>query len=173
MLLRLGLVVARGLAGRRIGFLEESAVPMRVWPNDLDANLHMNNSRYLLAMDVGRWDLVVRTGLLGQLHRRRWYPVLASATVRFRRPLDPWQRYTLRTHLFAWNEKWTFLEQRFEIGGQAHAIGRVKALFRGRGGNVPTAALFEAAGVRDVPPVRLPEDVRAWLEAERLERGVS
>ena len=56
----------RPLPARGLGFLDESAIRLRVWPNDLDANLHMNNSRYLLAMDLGRWELVMRTGLLAR-----------------------------------------------------------------------------------------------------------
>jgi acyl-CoA thioesterase FadM len=169
MLFRLLAVLAASLSKARAGFFDACAVTLRVWPNDLDANLHMNNSRYLLAMDLGRWDLVARTGLWRELWRRRWFPVVASATLRFRRSLDPWQRYTLVTRLVAWDEKWCYLEQRFERDGTVHAVGRVKALFRGREGNVPTAALLAAAGRADAPLRRLPEAIRVWREAEAAE----
>ena len=33
---------------------------MRVWPNDLDTNAHMNNGRYLTLMDLGRFDLMTQ-----------------------------------------------------------------------------------------------------------------
>jgi acyl-CoA thioesterase FadM len=154
-----------------MGFLDESAIRLRVWPNDLDANLHMNNSRYLLAMDVGRWELVIRTGLWRELLRRRWFPVVGSATLRFRRPLDPFQRYRLVTRLVAWDEKWCFLEQRFERGGHAHAVGRVKALFRGPQGHVSSAALLAAAGYPEAAARRVPDAIRRWQEAEAAERA--
>jgi acyl-CoA thioesterase FadM len=141
-----------------------------VWPNDVDSNLHMNNSRYLLAMDVGRWDLAVRTGFWRELLRRRWFPLLGSATLRFRRPLDPFQRYRLVTRIVAWDEKWIFVEQRFERGAHLCAVGRVKALFRGPHGHVGTAALLAAAGYQDAPARRMPEAVRLWQEAEAAER---
>jgi acyl-CoA thioesterase FadM len=172
VLLRLGFVIARGLARSRIGLLDESAITLRVWPNDLDANVHMNNSRYLLAMDVGRWDLVVRTGLWRELWRRRWFPTVASATLRFRRALDPFQRYRLSTRVVAWDEKWCWLEQRFEVEGSVLAVGRVKALFRGPQGNVPTTDLLAAAGYAEAPRSQVTDAIRAWQEAEVAERGL-
>lgn len=170
MLLRLGLVISGGLLKPRIGLLDESTIHLRVWPNDLDANVHMNNSRYLLAMDLGRWDLVVRTGMWKELRRRRWFPVVASATLRFRRALGPFQRYRLVTRVVAWDEKWCWIEQRFAVGETTYAVGRVKALFRGREGNVPTAALLAAAGYEGAPPRQMPEEIRLWREVEESER---
>ena len=171
MLLRLLAVLVAALSRPPAGFFDACAVALRVWPNDLDANLHMNNSRYLLAMDVGRWELVVRTGFWRELRRRRWFPVVGSATLRFRRALDPFQSYRLVTRLVAWDEKWCFLEQRFERGGHVHAVGRVKALFRGPQGHVSTAALLAAAGYPEAPSSQMPEAIRLWLEAEASERG--
>lgn len=170
MLLRLLAAVVAALLRPRVGLLDECAIALRVWPNDLDSNLHMNNSRYLLAMDVGRWELVMRTGFWRELWRRRWFPVVGSATLRFRRSLDPFQRYRLVTRLVAWDEKWCFLEQRFERGGHVHAVGRVKALFRGPQGHVRTAALLSAAGYPEAPPRQMPEAIRLWQEAEGAER---
>ena len=170
MLLRLLAVLVAALFRPRVGLLDECTIALRVWPNDLDSNLHMNNSRYLLAMDIGRWDLVVRTRFWRELWRRRWFPVVASATLRFRRSLDPFQRYRLVTRVVAWDEKWCFLEQRFERGGRVYAVGRVKALFRGPQGQVPTGVLLAAAGHADAPPRRLPEAIRLWQEAEAAER---
>ncbi len=170
MLFRMLVVLLAALFRPRAGFLDECTIALRVWPNDVDSNLHMTNSRYLLAMDVGRWDLAVRTRFWRELLRRRWFPVLGSATLRFRRPLDPFQRYRLVTRLVAWDEKWVYVEQRFERGGHLHAVGRVKALFRGRQGHVGTAALLAAAGYANAPPRQLPEAIRLWQEAEAAER---
>jgi len=170
MLFRLLAALVGALFRPRVGFLDECTIALHVWPSDIDSNLHMNNSRYLLAMDVGRWDLAWRTGFWRELLRRRWYPVLGSATLRFRRPLDPFQKYRLVTRLVAWDEKWCFLEQRFERGGHVHAVGRVKALFRGPEGQVPSAALLAAAGYPDAPARQLPEAIRLWQEAEAAER---
>jgi len=150
---------------------DECSVALRVWPNDLDVNLHLTNSRYLLAMDLGRWDFGMRTGVGRAMATRRWFPLVGSATLRFRKGLDPLQRYELRTRLVAWEEKWCWFEQRFCVGDTVHAVGRVKVLFRGKQGNVPTAELLSACGAREAPPRQLPESIRLWLAAEDAERG--
>ncbi len=170
MLLRLWYTLATSLARPRQGLLDESRVSLRVWPNDVDSNLHMNNSRYLLAMDLGRWDYGLRSGVLLPALKRRWFPVVGSATLRFRRALGPFQRFELATRVAAWDEKWWWFEQRFEVGRDVYAVGRVKALFRGRQGNVPTAALLEASGCAQVPPPPLPESIGLWQRAEDAER---
>jgi acyl-CoA thioesterase FadM len=170
MLFRLFAMLVGAAFRPRVGLLDECRIHLRVWPNDVDSNLHMNNSRYLLAMDVGRWELVARTGFWRELLRRRWFPVVGSATLRFRRSLGPFQRYRLVTRLVAWDEKWCFLEQRFERGGHLHAVGRVKALFRGPQGQVPSAALLAAAGYPEAPARQVPEAIRLWQEAEMADR---
>ena len=171
MLLRLWYTLASGLARPRHDPLDESRVSLRVWPNDLDINLHMNNSRYLLAMDLGRWDYGLRCGVLQAALRRRWFPVLGSETLGFRRALDPFQRFELATRVVGWDEKWWWFEQRFEVAGRVHAVGRVKALFRGPEGHVPPAALLAAIGRSDASPP-LPEPIRLWRDAEAVERAI-
>ena len=49
--LRLIKVVLRALFARRIGILDTSRITLRVWPNDLDFNGHVNNGRFLTLAD--------------------------------------------------------------------------------------------------------------------------
>lgn len=161
VLLRLARVVVAGLA--RAGTLEplgESVVRFRVWPNDLDTNWHMNNGRYLTLMDLGRFDLVARTGLMRALVRNGWRPLVGAATVRFLRSLSPFQRYELKSRILGWDEKWFYFEQRFERAGQAVAVGWVKGLLRGRDGNVAPRDVVAAVGQSPKSPP-LPPEVRA------------
>jgi acyl-CoA thioesterase FadM len=171
MLLRQWLTLAASFFKPRLSLLDEGSVMLRVWPNDLDVNLHLTNSRYLLAMDLGRWDFAMRTGMGREMWRRRWFPLLGSATLRFRKGIGPFQRYELRTRVVAWDEKWCWFEQRFSVRDTVYAVGRVKVLFRGKQGNVPTAELLSACGALEAPPLQLPESIRLWLAAEDAERG--
>ena len=41
-----------------------SVLVLRVLPNDLDINFHVNNGRFLTLCDLNRMDLFIRTGLL-------------------------------------------------------------------------------------------------------------
>lgn len=155
----------------RLEPMEESALSMRVWPNDLDINGHMNNGRYLTVMDLGRLDLIARTPLGRIVVARRWKPLVASALIRYFRSLGPFQGYILKTKVAGWDKKWFFIEQRFESKGVLIAIGMVKVLFRDRNGNVPTADVLTSVHVGFSPPDR-PEAIVAWQEAEKwLERA--
>lgn len=126
--------------------LEETRIRLRVLPNDLDTNIHMNNGRYLTIMDLGRMDLTVRSGLWRAMRDNRWYPVVGSAKMTFRRPLDPFQAYELTTRVVGWDDKWVYMEQRFMVGETMHARGVLKALFLKGGKKVPSADLASALG---------------------------
>ena len=45
---------------------------MRVWPNDLDINGHMNNGRYLTIIDLMPVEYFVRTGFARVMLRQGW-----------------------------------------------------------------------------------------------------
>jgi acyl-CoA thioesterase FadM len=165
LILRLFYVVFSAFRGARLQPLDESVVSFRVFPNDLDTNLHMNNGRYLTLMDLGRLDLLFRLGVVREVRRRRWNPVVASLAIRYRRSLEPWQKYELRTRLVGWDDRWFFMEQRFTRGGELMAHAIVKALFVGPGGRVAPQELVDATGYQVEPP-EIPEAVRRWEEAE-------
>ena len=114
-----------------------SILTFRVWPNDLDINLHMNNGRYLTIMDLGRADLMIRCGLGKVILKRRWMPVLGAVTIQYRRSLSPFQGFRLRTRILCWDEKWVFLEHRVKsLDGQVAAVAIAKGLLRSPAGLV-------------------------------------
>ena len=132
------------------------------FPNDLDLNFHVNNGRYLTLMDLGRYDLIVKTGLFAPMRQAGWFPVLASAQIRFRRSLGAFQRFRLTTQIIYWDEKWFYIEHRIERRGELYARGLVKGLFKGPGGaNVSTATLLAASGKTLPASPEMPEIVRA------------
>ena len=51
----------------------------------------MNNGRYWSLMDLGRTDLMLRTGLWRAVLRHRWVPVVNAGAIRFRRELRLFQ----------------------------------------------------------------------------------
>lgn len=151
----------RGITRR--GLLDESRVSFRVWPNDCDLNLHMNNGRYLTFMDLGRTHLMAQAGMLKEMLRRRWLPVLAAAEITFIRSLNPFERFELVTRLVTWDEKYVYLEQTFERDGALCAHAFVKALFLFRGGRVTNAEIVGAIGYDDAPPP-MPDALKHWAE---------
>lgn len=148
------------------GLLDESIVRFRVWPNDLDTNFHMNNGRYLTLMDLGRLDLLLRNGAIRHVMAQKWYPVLASCLIRFRRPLNLFQRFEIRTRIVTWDEKWFYLEQRILRNGDLALHAYLKGVFVARGGgSVPVTRLLDLMGVVQAAPA-MPAGLAAWKEAE-------
>src|SRR5258708_17012863 len=98
------------------GVFDASLMRFRVWPTDCDINIHMNDGRYLALMDLGRVHLIAQTGLLRSILRQRWQIVLAAADIHFIRPLNPLVKFTLVTRLITWDDKYVYIEQRFEHG---------------------------------------------------------
>ena len=146
----------------RLGFFDDSVLSFAVLPTDLDFNLHMNNARYLALMDLGRFDLVLRTGLVGLLWREKLRPVLAAAQIRYRRPLMPFQAFRLRSRLVGWDDRWFYLEQSFERHGTVLCTALVKAAFLKKGGGRPRPRqVLELVGW-SAPPPPVPAWVARW-----------
>ncbi|MEJ2692138.1 MAG: acyl-CoA thioesterase [Candidatus Thiodiazotropha sp.] len=168
LIFRLMRVVMAALFQRRIGLMDSSTLRFQVLPTDLDLNMHMTNARYLSIMDLGRMDLLIRGGMLGGVKQERWLPVVGGIDIKFHRPLRPFQRFTLKSRLVCWDEKWLYMEQRLESDRGVHAVATVRGLFRGREGSVPSRVLLERMGHRRLESPPFPTQVlclMAWEAA--------
>ncbi|HTL46555.1 MAG TPA: thioesterase family protein [Verrucomicrobiae bacterium] len=153
--------------GKKRGMLETSVLPMTVLPNDLDIFLHLNNGRALQVMDLGRFDLILRSPLQKAMNEGKWTPVVGSTLVRYRRPMHLFDPYLLKTRIVCWDEKWIYLEQRLERKGDAAVVGFIKGTFVGKDGAVTPAEIFAAAAPGlSSPPV--PDFILRWNETEFL-----
>ncbi len=147
---------------RREGPIDPTTVGLtriRVLPTDIDLLRHLNNGRYLSLFDLGRWDLLTRTGLLAAMTRQRWYAVVAAETITFRRSLELWQRFDLETRLIGHDDRAVYLEHRALVEGEVYARAIIRArILRRSGGTVPHDELFAAVG----RPEGLP-DIDSWV----------
>lgn len=165
-LFRLFYIILRGSLGRRHPMHEPSSLRLRVWPNDLDLNVHMNNGRYLTLMDLGRLDLMLRAGAMRLWFGKGWQPLIAVSMCRHFKALAVWEPYLLHTQVLGYDEKWIYFEQRFERGGQLCCLAVVKGLMAGKEGPIPTQRVFDELGITP-PNHELPPYVKEWLSAER------
>lgn len=147
LLYRLMRILFQSWRRESIGFFDPSVVTFRVLLNDLDLNMHMTNSRYLAVMDLGRVDLLIRTGLGRFFISDKWQAVLGVAHIRFRRPLRLFQKYTLTTRIVGVDEKWSYIEQRFESDGQLIAHALVRGIFARNGKSIPVEDIVEKLGL--------------------------
>ena len=171
--LRLLIVIFHALFGEKItDTTRPGRIRLRCYPNDLDSNLHMNNGRYLTIMDLGRFNMIMRSGILKLMIRKKYAPVLGSIQMRFRMPIMPFQLFDLETRVLCWDEKWVYMEQRFlftagDKAGAVAAIGLVKGGFfdPATKTTVPTADLMRAMGMKNESPT-FPDYLNDWTRAE-------
>ncbi len=168
--LRLLWLICRLLLGvERRDLFAASRIAFRVWPNDCDINLHMNNGRYLTIMDLGRVHLVAQAGLMREVLRRRWMPVLAAAEITYIRSLAPFHRFELITRIVTWDDKYVYMEQTFERDGKLCAHAFVKGLFLCRGERVPNAEIVKTIGFDAAPPT-MTGALKRWAEMTDAKR---
>ena len=155
----LWLVLTNGYRGK-LHIQDESAIRLRVWPNDLDLNGHLNNGRYATMMDLGRIDLLLRAGIVAEMRRSHWFPVVSDLSIQFKRPLKPFCKIDLKTTLVGWDERWFYFKQVFEYKGKACAVGWVQGQLRQGRKHVPTAEILDFLEPRQRPD--LPVD-SPWI----------
>ncbi|GJD93202.1 thioesterase family protein [Methylobacterium iners] len=145
-----------------------SRLRFRVWPHDLDTSLHMNNGRYWTIMDLGRTDLMVRSGLWRAVLRQGWTPVVSAGQIRFRRELRPFQTFRLETRLRFWDERRFVMEHRMLMEDDTvAAVALVQAGLYDRRTRtfIPVAKLLQLVGASAESPPLAPE-IEAFLTAE-------
>lgn len=165
---RIPLLVMRHLVKPlpRIAALETDLIPMRVWPNDIDFNLHLNNGRYLSVMDYGRLHLLARSGVLNPVLKAKWTPVVGAVWMTYRRSLPLFARFELATRLVCWDDRWFYMEQTFTGKSGLVALGWVKGALLDGGVTVSPQRVMELVEPGIVSP-ELPETIQIWNELTR------
>jgi acyl-CoA thioesterase FadM len=138
---------------------------MHVWPNDLDLNLHVNNSRYLSYCDLGKVDLMLRAGVGRLALVRKWQPIVGGCLIRFRFSLRVFQRITVVTRVLCWDEKWFYALHLIESRRGVAAVALAKTSVRDRDGVVAPGAVLKGLGFAEPSPPP-PEPVLQWIATE-------
>ena len=164
---RLARVLRRARREPRLDPLDVFRLPLQVGLADDDTYRHLNNGRYLTLCDLGRYEMVVQSGMYGVMRERGWLPVVAAATVKYRRSLELWDRFVLTTRIVYWDEKWFYIEHGFEKDGTLYAKVLIKGVVRSKEGrSVGMGDVIAALGETERPALAMPEAVRLWKEME-------
>lgn len=126
-----------------------SVLRLRVLPNDLDANFHMNNGRFLTICDLNRVDLFIRSGLAMLMKKEGWRPIIAEHTMKYRKPLKPFQRYQVVMEVERADERAFYMTHTFLVDGQVAAEGTSVGVVRGKGRVIPPAEVMDRLAGRN------------------------
>jgi acyl-CoA thioesterase FadM len=163
--LRLLWTLLRAWRAPRLAVGDTLTRTLRVLPNDLDINGHMNNGRYLTVIDLLLVEYFVRTGFAGAMLRSGWRPMAGGSFISYRRGLKPLQTYSIRFRLDAADAHWNYMRFEFASGERVCAAGYMKGAAVARSGLVPNAESYAAMGLVLLANA-LPAPVRDWLAAE-------
>jgi acyl-CoA thioesterase FadM len=166
LFVRFVLIVIASRFRRRIGPLDESVVHFTVLPTDCDLNLHLNGGRFISFTDIARVELLARMRILTKMIRIGWRPIMGGVLVRYRKEILPFERFTVRTRVVGWDERWFYIEHVVEKNGEFCAIAHARTVIRRKGGNVPAGELFALAGETAIASPDLPTVVALWRDAE-------
>jgi acyl-CoA thioesterase FadM len=151
----------------KVALLATTRVRLRVWPNDLDFNLHVNNGRYLALANIGGAHWFVRTGSLGIFRKHNAFPVIGGAIAKFRHDLKVFQTFEIHTRLIGWGSKWAFFEQRFVRKERVLGVVAVRAVAKAQSGSIDPQLLTAELGHSALSP-ELPEWVRRFDQSGEL-----
>jgi len=167
LLLRTLLMLFTSAKRPSLSVWDSSSVTLRVLPTDIDIAMHVNNGMYFSLMDLGRFDLMVRSGTWQKMRRRGWTPVAAGETIAFRRSLQLWQRYTIETRIIGLDAKAIYFEQRMVVEGEIYARAYIATRLVSKGGPVSQAEILAEFGQ---PPagLELPEWIHGWRQDTAL-----
>jgi len=147
-----------------LGFHDVDRLPMRARWTDLDQLRHVNNGVFLSMMDLGRVDLMIRTGVWKKLMGSGFYPVVAAQTITYRKSLQWRQRFVLETRMAGYHDRALFVEQRFVVDGEIYARAFVKARFLKRAGGTVSVEELNAIAGMDLTQLPLESWVRRWAD---------
>ncbi len=149
----------------RIGALEPHVSTHRCWPWDLDPWIELNNGRTLTLYDLGRIPMAIRTGIIGTMRENGWGITVAGNSVRYRRRIRAFDRFTMVSRTLGWDERFLYMEQSMWRNGECCNHMLLRGALTSAKGIVPPAQLMLAAG-RDPQSPELPGWVQAWAAAD-------
>lgn len=167
LLLRTMLQLLRSRNRPALGIWEAGSVSLRVLLTDIDIAMHLNNGMYFSVFDLGRFDLMVRSGVWREMRRRRWSPVAAGETISFRKSLVLGQRYSVETRIIGLDERAVYFEQRAVVSGEIHARAYIATRLVSEDGPVSNEDIIAVFGA---PPAELvlPGWIHEWRRANAL-----
>ncbi len=154
---------------RSIGFLGTSKISYRALPSDCDINFHLTNSRYPAFMDLARTYMLAEMGLLRRFLKQKWMPIVNATEFTYIRDIKPFCKFDIVSKVVGWDDKYFYIEQRFESDQGLHCIVHVRGVFVCKRKQVPISELIEAANFQEAAP-ELPPEVQKWKAFLQLKK---
>lgn len=150
-----------------LGPLDAHVSTHRCWPWDLDPWIELNNGRTLTLYDLGRIPMAARTGIIKTMRDNNWGITVAGNSVRYRRRIKMFDRFTMVSRNLGWDQRFVYMEQSIWRHGECCNHMLLRAAITSKQGIVPPAQLMAAAGM-SIPTPDLPDWVQSWIAADAM-----
>ena len=164
MIFRILMVYLRSKKASRLSMFDTSSVEMRATLTDIDFAGHINNGMYFSIFDLGRFDLMFRSGVWDIMRKNKWTPVVQTETITFRKSVKFGRKFSQETKLLGLDDKCIYFEQRIVVKGEIYARAYIATRMTSRKGAVSNAEILNAVGL-EVPADRVvPQWLLDWRE---------
>ncbi|XP_049297840.1 protein THEM6 [Anopheles funestus] len=168
-------VVSARFLKKRMHILDTGTVVGLCLTNDIDTLLyHMNNARYLREIDFARVDFYERTALYRTIRSKGGSVVQGATTIRYRRFIRPFTRFTISSRIVYWDNQSIFMEHRFLGGtdGFIHCIALCRQRVMQCSVEDVMATLLKSGIAVQSTPKKLPATTTSSTEClEKVETG--
>ncbi|GAB1607283.1 protein THEM6-like [Argonauta hians] len=161
MMVVTGQVIITKVRGRR-DVLEEDGYKAICLTTDMDFQWHMNNARYLRECDWARFSFWIRNSGL----KTRGRMLVKASTIRYRRSIQLFDIYTIKTKILSWDNKAIYLQHTFERQ-KDRFICAVVYINLALIGITPQDLINNIEGKNIAPPEVCPE-LQKWIESNQL-----
>lgn len=167
-LFRFLLLLATSRRRPRLGLFEVGSMDMRALLTDIDIAGHINNGMYFSLFDLGRFDLMLRSGVFATMRRNKWTPVVQAETITFRKSVVFNQRFTQETRILGLDDRCIYFEQRMIANGEIYVSAVIATRMLSKKGPVSNAEIISCVGHEVPAGLVLPDWVEAWRENTAL-----
>ncbi len=145
----------------------------RVMPWDLDANLHMNNVKYLKYLERGRVEQMIHTPWLQKMWTNQAKALVANTEISYVKEMRLFQKFKVETRVSSWDEKYIYMEQIFTYKHTVFtaAVIRMAVVHAKTGKRLsPTEVFKNLFGEEQSPPVpQSAQHLNLLIQAQRGE----
>lgn len=165
--IRFFITLVRGFFKSNMTLADGLNKQLRVLPNDIDINGHMNNGRYLTIIDLFVLEVCLRTKILVPAIKLGWMPIIGGHMITYKGELKILEKYTVDFKMCCWNDDWTFFSYTFiNSKGRIVATGYAKGAWVSKKGIVKNNVIEEKLHITR-PDFPIPDEIITWLGSEK------
>lgn len=165
MIFRTLLILLKARRRPRTSPWESTEITLRALPTDVDFLMHINNGQYFSLFDLGRFDMMVRSGLWAGARKRGWHPVVQAEQITFRKSVNFWTKFQIYTKLIGVDDRCFYIEHRVVVDGEIYVRAYVAGRLVGDNGPVTIEEILEMAAENGHPApenFEVSEELKAW-----------